>query len=192
METGHGAVRSGASKARTQPGRCTTTRPRPSRPTACNCESRTVFVRRHVQGNRGASGARWAVGDLSAGCSHASSASTGRSRRPADDRAVLAAIIWVATTGCTWRRLPPVFGTSWQMVHRRCTTTLDDAGTRMLTTRGLERPPPAGAAACPSGISHGTCGASPLAFMPDRRPLRSPRPLRRSPVSGRRRGRRRA
>ncbi|MEW2810920.1 transposase [Streptomyces massasporeus] len=34
---------------------------------------------------------------------------------------VLAAIIYVATTGCTWRQLPPVFGASWQTVHRRFT-----------------------------------------------------------------------
>jgi transposase len=34
---------------------------------------------------------------------------------------VLAAIIFVATSGCTWRQLPPVFGASWQTVHRRFT-----------------------------------------------------------------------
>jgi transposase len=32
---------------------------------------------------------------------------------------VLAAIVFVASTGCTWRQLPPVFGASWQTVHRR-------------------------------------------------------------------------
>ncbi len=37
------------------------------------------------------------------------------------DREVLAAIVFVATTGCTWRQLPPVFGASWQTVHRRFT-----------------------------------------------------------------------
>lgn len=42
----------------------------------------------------------------------------GGGRRRCDDRAVLAAIIFVATTGCTWRQLPPVFGASWQTVHR--------------------------------------------------------------------------
>lgn len=45
----------------------------------------------------------------------------GGGRRRADDRAVLSAIIYVATTGCTWRQLPPVFGASWQTVHRRFT-----------------------------------------------------------------------
>lgn len=45
----------------------------------------------------------------------------GGGRRRCDDRAVLAAIVFVATTGCTWRQLPPVFGSSWQAVHRRFT-----------------------------------------------------------------------
>jgi len=34
---------------------------------------------------------------------------------------VLAAIVFVATTGCTWRQLPPVFGPSGPTVHRRFT-----------------------------------------------------------------------
>lgn len=38
-----------------------------------------------------------------------------------DDRAVLAAIIFVATSGCTLRQLPPVFNASGQTVHRRFT-----------------------------------------------------------------------
>ncbi|WTI33633.1 IS5 family transposase [Streptomyces sp. NBC_00589] len=37
----------------------------------------------------------------------------------AGDREVLAAIIFVATSGCTWRQLPPVFGPCWQTVYRR-------------------------------------------------------------------------
>lgn len=32
---------------------------------------------------------------------------------------MLAAIIFVATSGCTWRELPLVFGASWQTVHWR-------------------------------------------------------------------------
>ncbi len=36
----------------------------------------------------------------------------GGGRRRHGDREVLAAIIFVATTGCTWARLPPVFGPS--------------------------------------------------------------------------------
>ncbi|MET7809814.1 transposase [Streptomyces sp. NPDC005395] len=42
----------------------------------------------------------------------------GGGRRRCDDRAVLTAIIFVATSGCTWRQLPPVFDASWQTVHR--------------------------------------------------------------------------
>ncbi|MFJ2058190.1 transposase [Streptomyces sp. NPDC087908] len=34
----------------------------------------------------------------------------GGGRRRAGDREALTAIIFVATSGCTWRRLPPVFG----------------------------------------------------------------------------------
>lgn len=43
----------------------------------------------------------------------------GGGRRRADDRAVLAAVVFVATSGCTWRQLPSVFGPCWQTVYRR-------------------------------------------------------------------------
>jgi transposase len=43
----------------------------------------------------------------------------GGGRRRADDREVLAAIVFVATTGCTWRQLPPAFGPAWPTVYRR-------------------------------------------------------------------------
>ncbi|MGJ6964948.1 IS5 family transposase [Streptosporangium sp. G11] len=43
----------------------------------------------------------------------------GGGRRRVDDRMILAAIVYVATTGCAWRQLPPVFGASWQTVNRR-------------------------------------------------------------------------
>ncbi|MFF2570983.1 IS5 family transposase [Streptomyces sp. NPDC058084] len=43
----------------------------------------------------------------------------GGGRRRADDREALAAIIFVATAGCTWRQLPPVFGPAWPTVYRR-------------------------------------------------------------------------
>jgi transposase len=43
----------------------------------------------------------------------------GGGRRRYGDREVLAAIIFVATTGCTWRQLPPVFGPSGPTAHRR-------------------------------------------------------------------------
>lgn len=37
----------------------------------------------------------------------------------AADRLIPAGIIFLAATGCTWRPLPPVFGSSWQTMHRR-------------------------------------------------------------------------
>ncbi|MFE4176823.1 IS5 family transposase [Streptomyces sp. NPDC056909] len=43
----------------------------------------------------------------------------GGGRRRAHDREALAAIVFVATSGCTWRQLPPVFGPAWPTVCRR-------------------------------------------------------------------------
>lgn len=43
----------------------------------------------------------------------------GGGRQRADDREVLAGVIFVATSGCTWRQLPPVFGPAWPTVYRR-------------------------------------------------------------------------
>ncbi|MCX4391596.1 IS5 family transposase [Streptomyces sp. NBC_00053] len=43
----------------------------------------------------------------------------GGGRRRAGDREALATIVFVATSGCTWRQLPPVFGPCWQTVDRR-------------------------------------------------------------------------
>lgn len=43
----------------------------------------------------------------------------GGGRRRAGDREVLAAVVLVATSGWTWRQLPPVFGPAWQTVYRR-------------------------------------------------------------------------
>ncbi|GAP45858.1 IS1647-like transposase [Streptomyces azureus] len=43
----------------------------------------------------------------------------GGGRRRAGDRETLAAIIFVATPGCTWRQLPPAFGPAWPTVYRR-------------------------------------------------------------------------
>ncbi|KOX22045.1 transposase [Nocardiopsis sp. NRRL B-16309] len=45
----------------------------------------------------------------------------GGGRRRHGDREVLAAIIFVATSGCTWAQLPPVFGRSGPTAHRRFT-----------------------------------------------------------------------
>ncbi|MBA8825163.1 transposase [Saccharopolyspora lacisalsi] len=38
---------------------------------------------------------------------------------PVDDRAVLTAIVYVLTSGCPWRDLPPSFGVAVPTVHRR-------------------------------------------------------------------------
>ncbi|MEU3522524.1 transposase [Streptomyces sp. NPDC038707] len=54
--------------------------------------------------------------DRSSGRGHTSA---GRGRRRAGDREALAAIIFVAASGCAWRQLPPVSGPAWPMVHRR-------------------------------------------------------------------------
>lgn len=43
----------------------------------------------------------------------------GGGRRRAGDREVLTAIVFVATSGCSWRQLPPVFGPAWPTVYRR-------------------------------------------------------------------------
>ncbi|MEU9523502.1 IS5 family transposase [Streptomyces sp. NPDC048224] len=45
----------------------------------------------------------------------------GGGRRRYGDRQVLAAIVFVAATGCTWRQLPPGFGPSGPTAHRRFT-----------------------------------------------------------------------
>ncbi|GAA4996321.1 hypothetical protein GCM10023205_81910 [Yinghuangia aomiensis] len=44
-----------------------------------------------------------------------------------DDEAVFAAVVFVLTTGCAWRHLPPCFGASKSTVHRRF-TIWSDAG----------------------------------------------------------------
>jgi len=43
----------------------------------------------------------------------------GGGRRRHGDREVLAAIIFVASSGCTWQQLPPGFGPSAATAHRR-------------------------------------------------------------------------
>ncbi|MGW0615419.1 transposase [Streptomyces sp. NPDC002788] len=48
--------------------------------------------------------------------------STARWRdRPRDERAVFTAVVYVLTSGCAWRHLPPTFGTSSATAHRRFT-----------------------------------------------------------------------
>ena len=41
---------------------------------------------------------------------------------PADDRAVFTAIVYVLTSGCAWRHLPPSFGVTVPTAHRRFST----------------------------------------------------------------------
>lgn len=43
----------------------------------------------------------------------------GGGRRRSGDRECLAAIVFVATSGCTWRQVPPVSGPAWPTVYRR-------------------------------------------------------------------------
>lgn len=38
---------------------------------------------------------------------------------PVDDRAVFTAIVFVLTSGCAWRHLPPSFGVTVPTAHRR-------------------------------------------------------------------------
>lgn len=40
---------------------------------------------------------------------------------PCDERAVFTAVVYVLTSGCAWRHLPPTFGTSPTTAHRRFT-----------------------------------------------------------------------
>ncbi|MEU6019589.1 transposase [Streptomyces sp. NPDC047515] len=40
---------------------------------------------------------------------------------PCDERAVFMAVVYVLTSGCAWRHLPPTFGTSPATAHRRFT-----------------------------------------------------------------------
>jgi transposase len=42
----------------------------------------------------------------------------GGGRRHAGDRETFAAIVFVATSGCTWRQLPPLFGPCLRTVYR--------------------------------------------------------------------------
>jgi len=45
-----------------------------------------------------------------------------RGSAPVDDRAVFTAIVFVLTSGCAWRHLPPCFGVTVPTAHRRFTT----------------------------------------------------------------------
>ncbi|GAA1996375.1 hypothetical protein GCM10009754_88490 [Amycolatopsis minnesotensis] len=45
----------------------------------------------------------------------------GGGRAPVDDRAVFTAVVYVLTSGCAWRMLPPSFGVTVPTAHRRFT-----------------------------------------------------------------------
>ena len=40
---------------------------------------------------------------------------------PVDDRAVFTAVVFIVTSGCAWRHLPPCFGVTVPTAHRRFT-----------------------------------------------------------------------
>ena len=45
----------------------------------------------------------------------------GGGRAPVDERAVFTAVVYVLTSGCAWRHLPPSFGVTPPTAHRRFT-----------------------------------------------------------------------
>lgn len=60
-----------------------------------------------------------ALGDHQALASGGASTAAGRRVANIDDDAVFAAIAYVPVSGCPWRALPPCFGASKPMMHRR-------------------------------------------------------------------------
>nr|WP_256111728.1 transposase [Streptomyces coelicoflavus] len=65
----------------------------------------------------------------------------GGGRRRYGDRQVLAAIVLVATTGCTWRQPPPGFGPSGPTAHRRFTARSRAVSTPYKESRVRADPP---------------------------------------------------
>jgi transposase len=51
---------------------------------------------------------------------------------PADERAVFTAVVFVLTSGCAWRMLPPWFGVSVPTAHRRFSVWTEAAVWRRL------------------------------------------------------------
>ncbi len=56
-----------------------------------------------------------------------------------DDRAVFTAIVFVLTSGCAWRHLPPSFGVSAPTAHRRFTAWTEAGLWPRLHRRILDR-----------------------------------------------------
>lgn len=57
-----------------------------------------------------------------------------------DDRAVFTAIVFVLTSGCAWRDVPPSFGVSFQTAHRRFSQWTKAGLWRRLHTAVLDEP----------------------------------------------------
>ena len=77
----------------------------------------------------------WRVADTGAG-----EATAGGGKRRADDRAALAAIVYLVQAGCSWRRLPAaLFGVSRATVHRRFTEWTADGLWERLHQQFLHR-----------------------------------------------------
>lgn len=51
---------------------------------------------------------------------------------PLDERAVFTAVVYVLTSGCAWRHLPPTFGVSPATAHRRFTAWTKEGVWRLL------------------------------------------------------------
>ncbi|WP_369142114.1 IS5 family transposase [Streptomyces sp. R44] len=58
---------------------------------------------------------------------------------PIDQRAVFTAVVYVLTSGCAWRYLPPAFGVSPATTHRRCSVWTASGVWRRLHSRGSGR-----------------------------------------------------
>ncbi|MFI9719720.1 transposase [Streptomyces sp. NPDC052396] len=64
-------------------------------------------------------GPRWAVEDSRAVDTAVPTQAVGGGKMPVADRKVFTAVVYALTSGCAWRYLPPMFGTSPATAHRR-------------------------------------------------------------------------
>ena len=90
-----------------------------------------------------------------------------------DDRQVFAAMMFVLTTGCSWRHLPPTFGVSHQTAHRRFIEWSEAALWAKLHRAVLGR---LGATPGPSNRSSKGSHASGRLAAPAAQAMRAPRP----------------
>ncbi|NGP08326.1 transposase [Rhodococcus sp. 14C212] len=63
----------------------------------------------------------------------------GGGRAALDDRAVFTALVYVLTSGCAWRQLPPSLGVSVPTAHRRFTTWVQEGVFDELHRHALDR-----------------------------------------------------